>query len=331
MFQSHFHWMVPRRVLYLTCLFALLALMFTESAWTQTVTQADQVLHDRIAAIRQRIDTAASWHATDDQLGALWRQLANAHQDGRDIQRAEEAYTRSLKLLKASAQQRYFAAALDDLGSLYLETGRLKESESCRRKALAIFEESGDQAWQSRVHVSLAVISLEKRKFAESEEESAKALKSLKEQKEPDKDDLVSGLIVNSYAKCFQGRCDDGLRVAGQAMGLASATFAKDSLEVVTALMAVGFEGWKTGAQEDGERAMREALEIMHQKKNLPYATLVADQLKVFTSYTNYLKATHQKESAKQMENEIARLKGEQTPFCKNCTVNAVALSNAMR
>jgi hypothetical protein len=51
-------------------------------------------------------------------------------------------------------------------------------------------------------------------------------------------------------------------------------------------------------------------------------------ELRVLTSYTNYLKATHQKGKAREMESEISRLKGEQTPFCKDCTVDAVALAN---
>jgi hypothetical protein len=63
----------------------------------------------------------------------------------------------------------------------------------------------------------------------------------------------------------------------------------------------------------------------------MPYPRLVDAQLKVLTGYSNYLKATHQKVEAKQVENEITRLKQEQTPYCKDCTVNVLTLSKAMR
>ena len=84
------------------------------------------------------------------------------------------------------------------------------------------------------------------------------------------------------------------------------------------------------GLGEHGARidfAVAEALELLHQKTNMPYPMLVDAQLKVLTSYTNFLKATHQKSMAKQMENEITRLKDEQTPVCKNCTVNVMTLA----
>jgi tetratricopeptide (TPR) repeat protein len=308
-------------------LFALLLLlMLAAGAWTQTMTRSDEILRNRIAANRQKIDIATG-HATDDQLGVLWLQLAGDYSDEFDIQRSEEAYAHSLKLLRNSSAQSYYAAALDGLGSLYLATERLKEAESCQGKALAIYEGLGNQAGVSRVRTGLAITLLREHKLAESEDVSAKALKSLEEQKAPDASDLVAGLIANSYAKCFQDRCGEGLIAAGQAIRIARATFAKDSAAMVSSLLAVGFAEWKTGAEADGEKAMREALELLRHKTDVSHAMLVDAQLRVLTSYTSYLKASHQKAKVKQIEEEIARLKEEQTPSCKDCTVNAVALS----
>lgn len=328
MFRSHFHWTVSRRVFYHSSLFCVLALlMFAKTVWTQTTARADQIVRDQISATRQRIDSAANRHATDGELGVLWRQLGNEYEDEFDIQRAEEAYARSLKLLHNPSDRGRYATTLDDLGSLYLASERWKESESCRSKALAIYEGLGDEAGMARGHVGLAIAFVHEHKFAESEAEAAKALKSLQEQKEPDREDLVAGLIVSSYAKCFQDRCNEGLVAAGRAMDLASAWFRKDSLEVISALMAMGFEEWKAGDEAAGEKAMRDALELVGRSTNLPHAVVVDTQLKILAGYAKSLKAAHQKVKAKEMENEIARLKQDQTPFCKDCTVNAVALS----
>jgi DNA-binding GntR family transcriptional regulator len=327
MLKSHFYWMVPRRIFPQLCLFVLVALLLVETAWTQTVSQPDGILHNRIIAVRQKIDTAASWHGTDDQLGRLWHQLAMDYQDTGDPQRSEEAFTHSLKLLRSSPEQGHYAAALDDLASFYLANGRLKEAESCQSKALAIYEGLGDEFGVSRVHVNKAIELLQEHRFAESEDQSAKVLTSLQKQKEPNQYDVVATLITNSYAKCFQNRCDEGLVLARQALGVARAAFAKDSLEGVAALLAVGFEEWKTGAEAVGEQTMREALDVVRQKKNMPHAQLVGVQLRVLNTYRNYLKATHQKLEERQIETEISRLSNEQTPYCKDCTVNALALS----
>jgi len=116
MFKAFFHRAVQYRLSYL---FALLFLvMFAEAVWTQEISQPDKVLRDRIDSNRQKIDTAANWHATDAQLGGLWLQLAYDYEDEFDLQRAEEAYSRSLKLLQTSSAQKYYAAALNGLGLL---------------------------------------------------------------------------------------------------------------------------------------------------------------------------------------------------------------------
>jgi tetratricopeptide (TPR) repeat protein len=327
MLKSRFYWMVPRRIFCPLCLFVLAALLLAEMAWTQTATQPDEIVHNRIIAVRQKIDTAASWHGTDDQLGRLWHRLAADYQDTGDPQRSEEAFTHSLKLLRNSPEQKHYAAALDDLAAFYLANNRAKEAESCENKALAIYEGLGNEFGVSRVHVNKAIGLLEQHRFAESEDESTTALKSLQKQKEPNQYDLVAGLITNSYAKCFQNRCSEGLAVANQALTVTRTAFAKDSLERVAATLAVGFEEWKTGAEAVGEQTMREALDVVRQKKNMPHAQLVDAQLRVLTSYRDHLKATHQKLEERQIEKEISRLKDEQAPYCKDCTVNAVALS----
>lgn len=327
MVQSQFCWMV-RRLFFQRSLFAVLALsIIPEAAWTQTSMPPDQIVRDRITANRAKIDTAARVHATDEQLGVLWRQLADDYAREFDMQRSEDAFMHSVKLLRTSPAQTLYAGTLADLAALYLEIGRLKEAESFGNKALAIDEGIGDQRGAALVRAGLAIALLREKRFAEAEEMSAKALKSLEGEGTLDRSLLVTGLITNSYAKCFQNRCEEGLVAAGQAMGVASAAFPKDSMEMVTSLLAVGFDQWKTGATAEAEEAMREALELLRQKKNMPNPMLIDAQLNVLTAYTNFLKATHQKAMAKQMEDEITSLKDRQTPVCKNCTVNVMSLA----
>lgn len=327
MLQSHFYGMA-RGLFFKRWLFAVLALsMLAEVAWGQAGTPPDQILRSRIAANRTKIDTAASWHATDDQLGVVWRQLADDYAEELDLQRSEDALIHSVKLLRASPDQGLYAGTLTDLAALYLEMVRLKEAESYGNKALDIYERIGDRRGAAMAHSGLAIVYLHGKRFSEAENASAKVLEGLKGEETLDRSIRVQELIVNSYAKCFQNRCDEGLVAARQAMEVADVEFAKDSRERITSLMVVGFEEWKTGAPADGEKTMREALELLRQKKDLPSPLLVDAQLGVLKTYTDFLKATHQKGMAKQMESEITRLKDEQTPTCRNCTVNVMALA----
>jgi len=146
---------VVRYSLFRSSLTALLLLLVLPMSVGTVLAQrsTEMMLRDRIAANRQKIESAASWHATEEQLGGLWLQLAYDYQDVVDIPHAEKAYSRSLTLLRSSSRQKLYAIALDGLASLYMGTGRVKESETCQRKALAIFEALGDQAGIARIRV----------------------------------------------------------------------------------------------------------------------------------------------------------------------------------
>ena len=304
----------------------LLLLTLVGTAWGQTAT-ADQMVRSRIAANRQKIDTATSWHASDDELGMLWLRLGTDYGEERDIALSEEAYMRSLKLLRRSPVQRHYAEALNELGSLYLILDRWKESESYQKKALAIFERIEDETGEAQVHTSLAVALVHEHRFGEAEDEAARALEILQKQERPNYGDLVTGLIARSYAECFQQRCEEGLVTAKQAMDVARGALSKDSIEMVSALLALGFENWKNGAEVEGERTMREGLESLRQNRSIPLAMLVDAEMRTLRSYTKYLRATHQKERAKQFQREMARLREEQPSQCADCVVNAMALS----
>jgi len=72
---------------------------------TQAKTQADikpPGTPERIAGELRAIESAAARHATDDELGKLWEQLASNYLHEMDLSRAEEAYDRALKLLRGS-------------------------------------------------------------------------------------------------------------------------------------------------------------------------------------------------------------------------------------
>ena len=314
---------------YFSCreLFPVLLLLLSGGVARTQTTTADEMLRSRIATDRQKIDTAASWHATDDQLGVLWLRLGNNYGDERDIARSEEAYARSLKLLRSSPVQGHYAEALDGLGSLYLLDDRWKESERYRKKALAIFERIGDEAGVARIHAGLAVALVHEHRFAEAEDEAGKAVEILQRQEKPNRGDLVTSLVARSYAECFQERCVEGLVAARQALDVARVAFAKDAIEMVAAVLAVGFEEWKNGNETEGERMMHEALELLRQNRNLPQAMLAHAQMRTLQSYVNYLRATHQKGRAKQVESEMARLEEEQPTQCADCVVNVTALS----
>jgi tetratricopeptide (TPR) repeat protein len=310
----------------------LLALMVAAPMWGQGVLERDKMLRERIARNREKIATAADWHATDPQVGRLWLQVGFDYQGEMEMQQAEDAFGRGLKLLEGSSQRKDYGAGLEGLATLYLGSGRWKESEELRRKALALYEGLDDRASVARLHVGLAVDYLHEHRFAESEREAREGLEEMTAQeavdpKTVDQSELVAGLLASGYAKCFQERCAEGLAEAQRGLGLARAEFAKDSTEMITSLLAVGFNEWTGGAAVEGEKPMVEALGLLRGKKDISYAMLVDAQLQMLKQYAVYLRETHQKRKARQMEEEIARLEGDQRAPCSGCTVSVMSLA----
>jgi tetratricopeptide (TPR) repeat protein len=300
-----------------------------------TVAQADMrssIIPERIAGELREIESAAAHHATDEELGKLWGQLASDYLYEMDVPRAEEAYNRALKLLRESVAPRpYYAAALDGLGALYLLKGQIVESENCRRKALAIFNEEGDRQNVDMIHGNLAITLLKEGKYKDAEKEATKAIEGMLGQAKPDATDLISALVARGRARCFQHRCKEGLSDAERAVDISRAFVRPNSLAAWSSWDALGNMEWKTGDLAGADEKMRKALQILSETRELPYPVLVSARIVALNQYQQFLNETHRKAEARQVGVEMARLTKAQTPVCRNCTVNVEGLSNALR
>ena len=299
------------------------------------VAQADMrspIVTERIAGELRAIESAAARHATDDQLGKLWEQLASDYQYEMDLPRAEAAYDHALKLLRGSVAARGdYATTLDGLGALYLLTGQVAESENCRSKALAIFNEEGDRKNVAMLHGDLAVILLTEGKYKDAEKEASKEIEGMLGQARPDATDLISTLIARGYARCLQRRCKEGLSDAEQAVDITQALVRPNSLAAAGSWRWLGYMEWKTGDVAGADEKMRRALQILNETSDLPSPVLVSARIGVLRQYQQFLNETHRKAEARQVVDEIARLSRAQTPACRNCTVNVEGLRNALR
>jgi len=304
-------------------------LLCTRLALAQADTKS-AIVTERVAGELKAIESAAARHATDGELGKLWEQLASDYQYEMDFPRAEAAYDNALKLLHGSVAARGdYATALDSLGALYLLTGRMTESENCRRKALAIFNEEGDRKNVDMLHENLAVILLEEGKYKDSEKEASKAIEGLLGQARPDSTHLISTLIARGYARCHQRRCKEGLSDVQRAVDVVQSFMRPNLLAAAGTWRALGYMEWKTGDLVSADEKMRRALQILSENTDLPYPVLVSARIGALRQYQEFLNETHHKAEARHLEDEMARFTNAQTPVCRNCTVNVEGLSNA--
>jgi len=288
--------------------------------------QMSQAAIERVEMLHSQIKSAEGQHAADAQLGALWLRLANVYEDQLQFAEAEGAFARSLRLLRTSGPQAAYADALDGMGSLYLDTGRLSEAGNYVKKSLALFESLGNRAATARLHETMALVLIFGHKFRESEMESAESIREGEAEARADKRELTAAYLTHGYAICYLGRCSAALEDTNRAMTISQAAFPANSMEMAGAWLARGFEFWKSGSPDEGARAMQQALKLVRSRTDLPRTLFVSEQLGVMREYDELLKATHRKPEAVQIESEIARLESEQRLACNGCTVSVATL-----
>ena len=97
--------------------------LWIHAASAQTQIASIMPLPERITQELGLIHAAEQEHLPDVQLGYLWARLASDYRDKADFSRSEDAYNRSLRLLKAAPEAKAdYATVLDNLGILYFFT-----------------------------------------------------------------------------------------------------------------------------------------------------------------------------------------------------------------
>jgi tetratricopeptide (TPR) repeat protein len=286
-----------------------------------------------IAALQARIAQdleliRASQHLPEAQQGALWARLAAEYHRAGEFLKAEDAYNRSLHLLKNEPSARAeYASTLDNLASLYLIYGRLGDAESVRKQALAVREKLGDPSEVGLIQVHLADIALARHQFKKAEQLALRGLQGLESSSNPSQAGMLSGFNSLTYARCLRGNCGEGLKSAEQAVAFANRTTGPESAAAGFALEALGFAEWKTGATQEGEKALLQSIQILRTKMAPTDPRLAS----VLLQYRAYLVAANRRVEAQEIQEQVTRMNSQAGVFCASCAVSVYSLSNSMR
>jgi tetratricopeptide (TPR) repeat protein len=281
---------------------------------------------ESIETLQANIRSAVQQNASSEQLGKLWLTLANRYQDRFELEKAEDAYARTIHLLADTSSQHQYAEALDGMGNVYSASGRLREGRKCLTKSLDIYRTLNDEANIAHLHVSLGSELLAEHKYRDAEIESTAALKAFESVPKPDLSDVSMAYITRGRAICGQGGCRSALNDVSQAHSLALNRFQDNSIEMISIWLVQGQIQMKAGLQADGEQAMNEALRLVQSRTDLPRPYFVTLQLVVLRAQRTSLKAAHRKQEAKHAEDQIARIEADAPAACNGCTVSAPAL-----
>lgn len=279
----------------------------------------------RIARDLEAIRTGEQQHLPPAQQAALWEQLALEYHLGSEFLKAEDAYLRALHLLKtAPSAKAQYASTLDNLSSLYLIYGRLDDAESTRKQAIKLRQKLGAPAETGDSEVHLAGIALVRRDYKKAERIALHGLQMMESSSNPSRTGMVSAFITLTYARCSRGNCEEGLMNARQAVAFANNHFPLESVANGFALQALGFAEWKSGASQEGERTMLQALQMLR-------ARLAANDPRLagaMSQYRSYLIEAHRPAEAQEIHEEMTRISRQAGVYCQECTVSVNSLSN---
>jgi tetratricopeptide (TPR) repeat protein len=282
---------------------------------------------DRIAHDLQLIRIGEQQHLPPAQQAILWEQLALEYQVGTDFQKAEDAYLRTLHLLKtAPSAKAQYASTLDNLSSLYLIYGRLDDAESARKQAIKVRQKLGMTADNAESEVHLADIALVRHQFKKAERLSQHGLQVMQSSLNPPRAGILSAFITLTYARCFRGHCGEGLMNAKQAVAFADTHFQSESTAHGFALETLGFAEWKSGAPQDGEKTMLQSIQLLRAGLSPADPRLAGALLQ----YQAYLVEAHRSGEAQEIREQVARMTSQAGVYCQGC-VSVYTLSNTLR
>jgi tetratricopeptide (TPR) repeat protein len=262
------------------------------------------------------------------QQGALWAQLASEYEHAAEFLKAEDAYNRSLHLLKTAPSARAeYASTLDNLASLYLIYGRVDDAESARKQALAVRQKLGNPSDIAISHVHLADIALARHQFKKAERLAQRGIEEMESSSNPPSGEMLFGLVTITYARCSRGHCGEGMVSAEQAVAFANKSFGSESAAVGFALETLGFAEWKNGATQDGEKAMLHGIQILRTKLAPADPRLTGAMLQ----YCAYLIAVNRRVEAQEIHEQVTRVTSQAGTLCPGCTVSVYSLSKTLR
>lgn len=298
--------------------FASFALVLVPTA----VSQSD--LDARIRRELQFIERNPQANNSPLTVGRVWAQIAYDYQDEGAFASAEAAYVKSLAELRdvAEATSEY-ATILDNFGSLYLMTGRLQEAENCRKKSLEMRKQSGDPLDIERSRAHLAEVALARHKWKDAEKQASEAAQEMILLNDKQKTDVISALITESYAQSLEGKQQDAVLSAKQAVAIASDSFPLQSLPVAQAYLVLAIVQLKAGSVEEAGNSLR------HSIPNIRELTAPGDPQRTvaLTIYKGYLLRSHQPHEADKVDNELRSNTQQRDSQCKDCTVSVYGLA----
>ena len=278
-------------------------------AWAQntTTTALDSEIHDYERFVRNQVV---------QQNGAVWWHLAMLYQDAARYEDAEHAYSTALQLLK-SGDRKTLAKAMDEMGTMYVETGSYAKAEPLERQALAMREADKDSVAVGRSWMHLAMLSLGKHEIAEAATYAELAADRLvpertghPAEKGATPEEKMTALIYLSLARCAQGVCAAALPDLKLARSMAHTSYGPGDFPAAFTDFLTGYAYWKSGDNSSAAELMKNGTAGMEAQLGWGHPTYISSM----KEYEVFLEQTHRPSEAAAVRAKLARVQASRKP-----------------
>src|SRR5271156_1030956 len=244
------------------------------------------------------------------QNGAVWWHLAMLYQDAARYGDAEHAYAKALELLE-TGDRTTLANAMDEMGTMYVETGRYAKAEPLEREALAMREAGNDSVGVGRSWMHLTMLSLGRHNLANAANYAELAADRLvpertghAAEKAATPEEKMTALIYLSLVRCAQRDCAQAIPELRAASGIAQASYGAGGLPVAFTDFLLGYAYWKSGDTRSAAELMKSGTAGLEAQVGWGHPTYIA----AMTQYEAFLKQTGRNTEAAEVKAKIARV-----------------------
>ncbi len=278
---------------------------------------------------KMRAQEFAVKHSPGDADGIAWLKLGILCQDAARYTDAESAYRRAISLLR-NKDRCALAAALDHMGTLYVERGEFAKAEPLERKALEIREDAKDTGGIGTSYTHLASLSYGRHDLAAAEED-AEIAASILIPENPNNaaeihatpEEQMSALINLSLIGCAKGACANSIHELNRALNLAHAHYAINSVPVGFIDFLLGYVHWKSGDNRTAAELMRAGTTEMEGQFGWGHPTYVA----ALRQYRSFLAQRGEAAEAEELEIRIASLERSSQAASRKSDTALIGLS----
>lgn len=257
------------------------------------------------------------------QAGDAWNILGTAYTLLGEYAKARRSFEAAIQIFKDDPDRiRYYAAALDNLGSVEMEEGQFEPSKTLRLKAKNLYERSGDHMGLARVNNNLALIAVREGQFKEARHWVEQAFQQAALSPEPDVDSLAAMYIIRCTIEAHDKHWEAALKWVQQEISVLETRPNPESPLLADAYVLRGELHERLGEYHEAVTDLQNAI-ARYQKSPGPATPLY---LSAELIYAQILRQAGSSNEASRLEKEantaLVQIHRQQ---CSGCTVSSLS------